>query len=39
MNNLSDYEAVETFRRTIARIARRLKEKAESQEQREGKQK
>jgi hypothetical protein len=32
MNNLSDYEAVDIFRKVIARIVRRLKEEKQQQE-------
>ena len=33
MNNLSDYEAVDTFRQVIARIVRRLLEENKQQEE------
>ena len=33
MNNLSDYEAVDTFQQVIARIARRLLEEEQQQEE------
>lgn len=36
MNNLTDFDAVDTFHRTIARIARRLKKDEEEKQQREG---